>query len=109
VALVAVFAAGFTLGDSVRAILQISLRQELTPDHLLGRVTSAFWTLGAVPMSLGAAGAAALAQQIGAPSVLFGMGIGALALALLAIATPVRVARPEQRLLSSLADKPPTR
>jgi uncharacterized membrane protein YedE/YeeE len=50
-----------------------------------------------VPISLGAALTAALAQRIGAPAVLFSMGIGALALALLAIATPVRLARPEQR------------
>ncbi len=100
VALVAIFASGFTLGDTVRAILQVSLRQELSPDHLLGRVTSAFWTIGAVPISLGAALTAAIAQHFGAPDVLFGIGIGVLALALIAIATPVRVARPEQRLPS---------
>jgi MFS family permease len=97
VAIVAACASGFTLGDTVRAILQVSLRQELTPDHLLGRVTAAFWTLGAVPISLGAALTAALAQRIGAPAVLFGMGVGALAMALIAIATPARAARPEQR------------
>ncbi len=67
-ALVAAFASCFTLGDSVRAILQISLRQELSPDHLLGRVTAAFWTIGAVPMSLGAALTASIAQRFGAPS-----------------------------------------
>lgn len=95
VALVAAFASAFTLGDTIRAILQVSLRQELTPDHLLGRVTSAFWTIGSVPMALGAALTTALAQRFGAPAVLFGMGVGALVLALIAIATPVRVARPE--------------
>lgn len=96
VALVAAFASCFTLGDTIRAILQISLRQEVTPDRLLGRVTSAFWTLGAVPMSLGAALGAAIAQRIGAPAVLIGMGTGAFLLALLAIATPARDARPER-------------
>lgn len=96
VTLVAVFASCYTLGDTVRAILQISLRQELTPDHLLGRVTSAFWTLGAVPMSLGATLGAALAQRVGAPGVLVGMGLGVVLLALIAIATPVRSARPER-------------
>ena len=35
-----------------------SLRQQVTPDHLLGRVTSAFWT---VHFSLGPVGAAVLA------------------------------------------------
>jgi len=99
VALVAVFASCYTLGDTVRVILQISLRQELTPDHLLGRVTSAFWTLGAVPMSLGAALGAALAQRVGAPGVLIGMGLGAFILSMISIATPVRHARPERRLV----------
>lgn len=94
VALVAAFASGFTLGDTIRAILQISLRQELTPSAMLGRVTSAFWTLGAVPMSLGAALTAALAQRFGASAVLFGMGAGALALALIATRTPARLAKP---------------
>lgn len=106
VALVAIFASGFTLGDSVRAILQISLRQELSPDHLLGRVTAAFWTIGAVPISLGAALTAAVAQRFGAPAVLFGVGVGVLALALLAIATPVRVARPEDRWPAAVAEPP---
>lgn len=96
VALVAAFAACFTLGDSVRAILQISLRQELTPDRLLGRVTSTFWTFSAVPASIGAALTAGLAQRVGAPGVIFGIGVGALILALIAIATPVRDARPER-------------
>ena len=96
VALVAICAAGFTLGDTVRAILQVSLRQELSPDHLLGRVTAAFWTIGGVPMSLGAALTTALAQRLGAPSILLGMGVGVFALALIAIATPARAARPER-------------
>lgn len=90
---VAALAMGFTLGDALRAILQISLRQELTPDRLLGRVTSAFWTLGAVPTSLGAALASGVAQRVGAPATLLGMGLGVAALALLALFTPVRAAR----------------
>lgn len=93
---VAILAMSFTLGDSLRAILQITLRQELTPDHLLGRVSSAFWTLGAVPTSLGAALATSVAQRLGAPTTLAGMGLGVLALALLAPLTPARAARPER-------------
>ena len=101
--LVAAFASGFTLGDTIRAILQVSLRQELAPNHLLGRVTAAFWTIGGVPMSLGAALTAALAQRIGAASVLFGIGVGVIALALTGIATPMRAARPEQSPLTTVA------
>lgn len=94
--MIAALAMGFTMGDSLRAILQITLRQELTPDHLLGRVTSAFWTLGAVPTSLGAALAAGVAQRVGAPVTLLGMGIGVVALALLATLTPARATHPER-------------
>ncbi|HET7093258.1 MAG TPA: MFS transporter, partial [Thermomicrobiales bacterium] len=35
----------YTFSDSIRGVLSMSLRQELTPDHLLGRVTAAFWTV----------------------------------------------------------------
>lgn len=97
VSIMAICAASFTLGDTVRAILQVSLRQELSPDRLLGRVTAAFWTIGGVPMSLGAALTTALAQRLGAPSILMGMGAAVLALALIALVTPVRAARPERQ------------
>lgn len=93
--LVAALAVGFTLGDTLRAILQIALRQEVTPDHLRGRVSAAFWTIGAGPLAFGAAGATALAGRLGAPTVLLGMGLGCLALAALAPFTPIRRARPE--------------
>ena len=40
----------------------MSLRQEVTPDHLLGRVTAAFWT---IHFSLGPLGAALLTWAAG--------------------------------------------
>ncbi len=93
---IAALAMGFMLGDSLRAILQITLRQELTPEHLLGRVSSAFWTLGAVPGSLGAALTATLAQRAGASITLLGMGLGTVALSLVSLLTSVRAANPER-------------
>ena len=42
---VAVLAAFYLGCISVAGISSMSLRQEVTPDHLLGRVTAAFWTI----------------------------------------------------------------
>jgi glycine cleavage system pyridoxal-binding protein P len=48
----------------------MTLRQELTPDHLLGRVTAAFWTMLTVPAALGADVNARLAERFGVAPVL---------------------------------------
>jgi hypothetical protein len=45
VVVVAVMAALVTFGTTVGGICSMSLRQQITSDHLLGRVTSAFWAL----------------------------------------------------------------
>jgi MFS family permease len=95
VAFVAAEAMGFTFGDSVRGINSMSLRQQITPDHLLGRVTAAFWTLVNVPGPLGAGAVTALAAQIGAPLVLALMGVAGLAIGLAGMFTPARAAWPE--------------
>jgi MFS family permease len=39
----AMIAVVFTFAQSMRGVLSMTRRQELTPDHLLGRVTAAFW------------------------------------------------------------------
>ena len=95
VAFVAAEAMGFTFGDSVRGINSMSLRQQITPDHLLGRVTAAFWTLANVPGPLGASAMTALAGQIGAPLVLALTGTVGLVIGLAGLLTPARAARPE--------------
>ena len=41
----AVLAAVYLGCTSVAGICSMSLRQQITPDHLLGRVTAAFWTI----------------------------------------------------------------
>ncbi|MEV8633616.1 MFS transporter [Streptosporangium sp. NPDC051023] len=75
---------------SVAGICSMSLRQEVTPDHLLGRVTSAFWT---IHFSMGPVGAAALtwaAGRYGATTVFLLTGAACLLIAVAALFTPVR-------------------
>ncbi|MEU5791116.1 MFS transporter [Micromonospora purpureochromogenes] len=75
---------------SIGGICSLSLRQEVTPEHLLGRVTSAFWT---IHFSLGGLGAAALtwlAQHRGTQVTFALAGAGCLAVAATALSTPVR-------------------
>ncbi|MGN9911486.1 MFS transporter [Phytohabitans sp. LJ34] len=79
---------------SVGGICSMSLRQQVTPEHLLGRVTSAFWT---IHFSLGGLGAAAftwLAEHHGTTLTFLVSGAGCLVVAALALATPVRRAHP---------------
>jgi MFS family permease len=95
IVLVAPLAMIFTFADTIKGINSMSLRQEITPDHLLGRVTAAFWTLVMVPGPFGAAFATALGARIGAPAVLALMGGLAIVLALVGLFTPARARRPE--------------
>jgi len=69
---------------TVLMICQASIRQELTPQHLLGRVTSSYLVLVALPAPLGALAATALAARFGAASVQAGVGVGLVAIAALA-------------------------
>jgi MFS family permease len=80
---------------SVAGIASMSLRQQITPDYLLGRVTAAFWT---IHFSLGPAGAALLTWTAGH----YGVEPACLASAALcfflgaaALLTPVRQRTPE--------------
>ncbi|GAB3934008.1 MFS transporter [Micromonospora vulcania] len=87
---------GLYLGAiSVGGICSMSLRQEITPDHLLGRVTSAFWS---THFSLGPAGAAALtwaAARYGVPRVTLVAGVGCLLVAIAGLFSPIRRAGSE--------------
>jgi MFS family permease len=64
--LVGVLAAGFVGSTTIGGTCSMSLRQEITPAHLLGRVTSAFWTSHYL---LGPLGAAVLTAAAGRYSV----------------------------------------
>ncbi len=94
-ALVAPLAAAFMLLDLLKGVNSMSLRQQITPDHLLGRVTAAFWTLNSAPGPLGAALLTLGAARFGAPAVLVGMGACFTAIALVGLRTPARARLPE--------------
>ncbi|MEV4298597.1 MFS transporter [Microbispora rosea] len=88
-------AAAYLACVSVAGICSMSLRQQVTPEHLLGRVTSAFWT---IHYALGPAGAAVLtwgAQHHGVEVVCLLAGAACLLIAVAAFFTPIRQQNPE--------------
>jgi MFS family permease len=86
----------YTYAASIQGTVSMALRQAITPNHLLGRVTAIFWALNAVPGPIGAAIATAIAEKTGSVAVLVGIGIFSLVLALAGLFTPVRQAHPEK-------------
>lgn len=87
----------FTFTSTIVGIVSISLRQQITPDYLLGRVTSAFWTITSAPAPIGAAFFTALTGQIGAAAVLCIVGIGGALISCIGLFTPIRQRYPERR------------
>jgi MFS family permease len=108
--LVALFAVCYTFAESIRGIATMSLRQEVTPDHLLGRVTAAFWIVFSAPGPLGAAAVTALAARVGVTPALCVTGGLAVLCALLAARGPAGARRPEvaaaERLRLRYGDDP---
>ena len=102
---VAGLAAVFQLVSMVMGINSMSLRQEITPDALLGRVTAAFWTVSGVMTPLGAALGTALAGKIGAPWTFFWMGLLMLAIGLAGIFSPARQRFPAGSALNAPTQK----
>ena len=96
VPVIAALAAIYMACESVGGICSMSLRQEVTPDHLLGRVTSAFWTIHGAPGPVGAALLGWAAGRYGVGPVLVTAGTGCLLLAAAALFTPIRLAAPER-------------
>jgi MFS family permease len=93
---IAVLAAAYLACEAVAGTCSMSLRQEVTPDYLLGRVTSAFWT---IHFALGPVGAVLLgwaAGRYGVGPVLLTAGTGCLLTAVIALFTPIRLAAPER-------------
>ncbi len=88
--LICALAGVFTFTSSLTGICSISLRQQITPDYLLGRVTSAFWTLTSAPAPIGAALFTALAAHSGASLVLCLVGLGGALVSILGLFTPIR-------------------
>jgi MFS family permease len=83
------WAAGLTL----RAVVALTLRQEVTPDSLLGRVTSATWTLIFGAATLGAVIVTHLASAVGTGHALLVTGGVLCVVAAAAMATPLAHAK----------------
>jgi len=82
-------ATALLFGTGIAGICSMSLRQEVTPGHLLGRVTSAFWTIHS---ALGPPGAAVLtlaAAAYGMTPVALVAGAAILVIALSGALTPI--------------------
>ncbi|MFF8972873.1 hypothetical protein [Streptomyces sp. NPDC014995] len=75
---------------AVAGTCSLSLRQEVTPEPLLGRVTSAFWTLQYAAAPVGAAVLTWSAERHGTAPVGLPAGGCCVAIACVAPVTPVR-------------------
>lgn len=93
--LLGVLAAAYTFGVTVAGTCSMSLRQQITPSHLLGRVTSAFWTLHYALGPVGAVVLTAYAAGYGARAATLAAGVVMLAIVTAAVFTPIRAVRPE--------------
>lgn len=94
VPVVAVAAAVFMFGLTLGGVCSMTLRQEITPDPLLGRVTSAFWTVHNAAGPVGAAVLTVLAARHGVPAVSLGAGAVCLLILGAGLLTPLRGSRP---------------
>ncbi|GHB60347.1 MFS transporter [Streptomyces cirratus] len=93
VPVIAVLAALFMFGLTVGGVCSMTLRQEVTPQHLLGRVTAAFWTVHNASGPAGAAAVTALAARHGVPAVSLAGGVFCLLLVGAGLLTPLRGSR----------------
>ncbi|MFF3904646.1 MFS transporter [Streptomyces sp. NPDC001848] len=92
---VAFLMAAFLGCVSIAGTCSMSLRQQVTPEHLLGRVTSAFWTIHYAAAPVGAAVVTWAAQHHGTAPVGVVAGACCVGIAALALFTPVRTRHPE--------------
>jgi MFS family permease len=87
---VAALSAAFLACAGMAGTCSMSLRQEVTPEPLLGRVTSAFWTLQYAAAPIGAAVLTWAAEHRGTAPVGLAAGTCCVLIALAALFTPVR-------------------
>ncbi|MBB5953905.1 MFS family permease [Saccharothrix tamanrassetensis] len=86
---------GYAFGMALAGISSMSLRQSVTPDHLLGRVTSAFWTVHTALAPLGASALTALVAAFGVRGPLLGVAVVLSAVVVVGLFTPIRSRYPE--------------
>lgn len=90
VPVVAALAAAFLACVGMAGTCSMSLRQEVTPEPLLGRVTSAFWTLQYAAAPIGAAVLVWAAERRGTAPVALVAGACRVLIAGAALFTPIR-------------------
>ncbi|MGW5597619.1 MFS transporter [Streptomyces rochei] len=87
---VALLSAAFLACVGMAGTCSMSLRQEVTPEHLLGRVTAAYWTLQYSAAPVGAALLTWAAEERGTAPVALVAGACCVLIAVAALFTPVR-------------------
>jgi hypothetical protein len=109
VPVVAALSAVVTLCTGVAGIASMSLRQQITPSRLLGRVTAAFWTLHSALGPIGAAVLTRGASEAGVTTTLAVAGFVCAAVALAGTATSVGRARKgwRARVADDVAEEAP--
>jgi MFS family permease len=100
---VAALATAFFCFGAVAGLCSMSLRQEVTPDALLGRVTAAYWTIHSVLGPVGAWILTAATAHYGVGAVLLVSGVLYLLIATAGMLTPIRQRKPETIPLPSMA------
>ncbi|MGW0818415.1 MFS transporter [Streptomyces viridiviolaceus] len=90
VPVVAALSAAFLACAGMAGTCSMSLRQEVTPEPLLGRVTSAYWTLHYSAAPIGAAVLTWAAERHGTTPVALVAGAACVLIAVAALFTPVR-------------------
>ncbi|MBA3826623.1 MAG: MFS transporter, partial [Ktedonobacterales bacterium] len=85
----------FVFSDTLSIITSMSLRQQMTPDALLGRVTATYQMLIEVGSPIGAAVTTALAARTGAGPVMMGMGLCVLIMVGIGSFTPAHARDPQ--------------
>lgn len=91
--------AGFCF-TAMAGLCSMSLRQEVTPDALLGRVTAAYWTIHSTLGPIGAAVLTAATAHYGVSAVLLISGVLYMIISAAAMLTPIRQPRPETLAVS---------
>ena len=94
--LIVMGAVGYIFGDMLSGTNSVTLRQELTPDHLLGRVTATVWTITGVASPIGAAALTLLAGRVGGAEAITIGGLFFVALTIFGFFTPARRRHPER-------------
>ncbi|MET9390607.1 MFS transporter [Streptomyces sp. NPDC006624] len=90
---VAALSAAFLACAGMAGTCSMSLRQEVTPEPLLGRVTAAFWTLQYAAAPAGAAVLTWAAERRGTAPVALAAGTACVLLAATVLLTPIRAHR----------------